>query len=199
MNFNILIAGVGGQGTILAARILSHAALKKKLFVRTSETIGMAQRGGSVVSHIRIGGENASSMIPLEHADLIIGFEPAEAVRCLSRLKPDGKCIVSSHPVVPVSASLTASGYAYAEIIDFLKQNGHATVIDAYQTANECGSSKVLNIILLGAACALEAYPFSAGDIEAAVRECVPEKSLDLNIKALHAGERLIEDWRKQQ
>jgi len=199
MNFNILIAGVGGQGTILAARILSQAALKKKLFVRTSETIGMAQRGGSVVSHIRIGAKNVSSMIPLEHADLIIGFEPAEAARCFPRLKPDGKCIVSSYPVVPVSASLTASGYAYDEIIGFLKQNGNAVIIDAYRAASECGSSKALNVVLLGAACAMEAYPFSTEDIETAVRECVPEKYLDLNIKALHAGERLIEDWRKQQ
>jgi indolepyruvate ferredoxin oxidoreductase beta subunit len=92
---SIVIAGVGGQGTLLASKILSEAAQRRGLFVRTSETIGMAQRGGSVSSHIRIGSQDVSPVIPLRHADVLIGFELAEAARQLNRLKPDASAVVN--------------------------------------------------------------------------------------------------------
>ncbi|MBQ5587217.1 MAG: 2-oxoacid:acceptor oxidoreductase family protein, partial [Selenomonadales bacterium] len=91
---NCLLCGVGGQGTVLASRIIASAAMEKGLFARTAETIGMAQRGGSVVSHVRLGDDIQSSLIPLGQAELLIAFEPCEAVRCLPYLKADATIIV---------------------------------------------------------------------------------------------------------
>ena len=87
MKCDVLVAGVGGQGTILASRLIAQSAMEDGCFVRSSETIGMAQRGGSVVSHVRVDGEDKSSVIPLHTADLLLAFEPAEAARVLPRLK----------------------------------------------------------------------------------------------------------------
>jgi indolepyruvate ferredoxin oxidoreductase beta subunit len=92
---NCILAGVGGQGTVLASKLIAQAAMDKGQNVRTAETIGMAQRGGCVVSHVRVGDEIFSPLIPKHTADIIIGFEPAEAVRCLSYLKKDGTVVVS--------------------------------------------------------------------------------------------------------
>ena len=91
MKCDVLIAGVGGQGTILASKLIARSAMEDGLFVRSSETIGMAQRGGSVVSHVRVDCEEGSSVIPLHTADLLLAFEPAEAARHLNRLKKGGK------------------------------------------------------------------------------------------------------------
>ena len=90
MNKNCLLCGVGGQGVVLASRLIAYAAMEKGNFVRTAETIGMAQRGGSVVSHVRIGEEIYSPQVPVGSADVILAFEPGEAVRCLPYLKKDG-------------------------------------------------------------------------------------------------------------
>ncbi len=95
MVINCILAGVGGQGTVLASKLIAQAAMDKGQNVRTAETIGMAQRGGCVVSHVRVGDEIFSPLIPKHTADIIIGFEPAEAVRCLSYLKKDGTVVVS--------------------------------------------------------------------------------------------------------
>ena len=96
MTKNVLLCGVGGQGTVLASRLIALAAMEKGMEARGAETIGMAQRGGSVVSHVRIGGEIYSPMIPHKGADVMIGFEPAEAVRCLPYLKKGG-CVAVSY------------------------------------------------------------------------------------------------------
>ena len=95
MNKNCLLCGVGGQGVVLASKLIAYAAMEKGMFVRTSETIGMAQRGGSVVSHVRVGEEIHSPMIPKGSADVLLAFEPAEAVRNLSYLKKGGIVIVN--------------------------------------------------------------------------------------------------------
>ena len=102
---NIILSGVGGQGTILAAKLLAQAAMNRGETVKTAETIGMAQRGGSVVSHVRIGERIQSPLIPLAHADLIIGFEPAEAIRCLPYLRENGIVIMSSKVIVPMATA----------------------------------------------------------------------------------------------
>lgn len=93
---NILLCGVGGQGTVLASKLIAYAAMKQGLAVRTSETIGMAQRGGCVVSHVRIGRMIDSPLVPRGSADLLLGFEPGETVRCLPYLRQGGTVIVSS-------------------------------------------------------------------------------------------------------
>lgn len=198
MKYDILIAGVGGQGTILTAKIIAAAGLKEGHFVRTSETIGMAQRGGSVVSHVRIGAKNAGSIIPGGCADLLIGFEPAEAAKNLSRFKDGGICVVNQRPVIPVSASLTKNGYPLKEIQDYLSREAGACFIDAYGAAGEAGSYKTLNIVLLGAAYGLSALPFEKNTLEEAIEELVPQKFAEMNLKAFAAGARLAQEKEKK-
>ena len=116
-----LLCGVGGQGTVLASKLIAFAAMEKGKRIRTAETIGMAQRGGCVVSHVRTGDEIFSPMIPLKGADILIAFEPAEAVRCLPYLKDGGTVVVNQKAVRPVTASLADSGYDGKEMIAHLK------------------------------------------------------------------------------
>ena len=113
MSTNIILCGVGGQGTILASKLIASAAMESNVPVKTAETIGMAQRGGSVFSHVRLGMGVASPLMARGSADLIIAFEPAEAVRQLPFLKPDGCVVVSARPVVPVSAMTGGPAYDY--------------------------------------------------------------------------------------
>ena len=120
MRKNIILCGVGGQGTVLASRLISAAAMAKGIPVLSAETIGMAQRGGSVFSHLRMGEGIYCPMIAPGEADLIIGFEPGEAVRMLPFLKPGGTVIVSDRAVMPVTASLDGSDYGAARMLDFL-------------------------------------------------------------------------------
>ena len=122
MNKSCLICGVGGQGVVLASRILAKTAMNEQLFARTAETIGMAQRGGSVVSHVRFGETVHSPLIPFCGADLILALEPAEAVRALDYLKQDGAVVVSKKAVRPVTATLSGS-YDGKEMLDYLKSH----------------------------------------------------------------------------
>ena len=108
---DIVLCGVGGQGTVLASRLISDAAMEKGVPVMSAETIGMAQRGGSVFSHLRLGEGVYSPMIARGEADLILAFEPGEAVRMLPYLKEGGQIVVSSRPVMPVTATLGGSSY----------------------------------------------------------------------------------------
>ena len=109
MNKDILICGVGGQGTVLASRIIAAAAMEEGNRVHSAETIGMAQRGGSVTSHVRIGEEAFSPLIPFGSADLLLAFEPAEAVRNLKYLRKDGAAVVNTAPTRPVTESLQST------------------------------------------------------------------------------------------
>ena len=111
---NILLTGVGGQGTVLAAKVLAQAALEKGWKVRTAETIGMAQRGGNVVSHVRIGNKGEQVHAPLVSrgtADLVIAFEPAEAARVLPYLAPDGVMVSATTAIEPITAALSSEPY----------------------------------------------------------------------------------------
>ena len=122
MSYNILLCGVGGQGTVLASKLLAASAMENKETVHSAETIGMAQRGGPVSSHVRIGEDVYSPLIPKRSADLLIAFEPSEAVRNLDFLKDDGAVIVNEIPMMPVTESLQPTGYNGREMIRFLKQ-----------------------------------------------------------------------------
>ena len=128
MNKSILLAGVGGQGTVLASKLIAQAAIDLGFPARTAETIGMAQRGGCVVSHVRIG-EAHSPLIPKGKADIIIGFEPAEAVRCLPYLKEEGVVVTTKKAIKPVTASLSGSSYDGTEMIDYLTRNQEKLVV----------------------------------------------------------------------
>ena len=186
MRKNIILCGVGGQGTVLASRLISAAAMARSLPVMSAETIGMAQRGGSVFSHLRIGEDICSPMIARGEADLILGFEPGEAVRMLPWLKEDGQVIVSSRAVMPVTATLGGSEYSAETMLDFLRKHvRQLTVVDTEKALAEVGSSKVLNLILLGAALRAGALGFTEAEMRDAVIARIPPRFHELNLRAL--------------
>lgn len=192
MSKSVILCGVGGQGTVLASKLISYAAMAKGEEVKSAETIGMAQRGGSVTSHIRIGEEAFSPLIPKGKADVMIAFEPAEAVRNLDYLKPDGVVVVSQKAVKPVTASLSAKVYEGQEMLDYLgKHVSRLVIVDGQQVMEEIGSAKVLNVVLLGAAIACNEIDITVNEIKDAIREKVPERFYELNLRALEAGCRL--------
>lgn len=192
MSKSVILCGVGGQGTVLASKLISYAAMAKGEEVKSAETIGMAQRGGSVTSHIRIGEEAFSPLIPKGKADVMIAFEPAEAVRNLDYLKPDGVVVVSQKAVKPVTASLSAKVYEGQEMLDYLgKHVSRLVIVDGQQVMEELGSAKVLNVVLLGAAIACNEIDITVDEIKTAIREKVPERFYELNLRALEAGCRL--------
>ena len=195
MSKSVILCGVGGQGTVLASKLISYAAMEKGDEVKSAETIGMAQRGGSVTSHVRMGKEAFSPLIPKGKADVMIAFEPAEAVRNLPYLKDDGVVVVSKKEVKPVTSSLSAKEYDGKEMIDYLKSKiSRIVVVDGEKATHELGSSKVLNVVLLGAAIASNEIDISMDEIRKAIREKVPEKFHELNNRALDTGARLYNE-----
>lgn len=163
--------------------------MAKGLHAKTAETIGMAQRGGSVVSHVRIGEEIASPMIPYGTADVIIGFEPGEVAANIKYLKEDGVLILSSRQVKPVTASLGQSAYDGAECLAWLADKGSkCVVIDPDEIMEACGSPKVLNVAMTGALAASGAMGLSIEDMEAALQMRMKPALLEMNRKALHMG-----------
>lgn len=186
MNKNILLCGVGGQGTVLASKLIAQAAMNKNMPVMSAETIGMAQKGGSVVSYIRLGDNLYTPMIAKKEADIIVGFEPAEAVRMMPYLKDGGSVIVNSCATKPVTSVLAESDYDGSEMIEYLqKKVQHLKVIDCNKAAKEVGSAKVVNMILLGAALDTGEIPISKEDIKEILAQRVKPQFLEMNYKAL--------------
>lgn len=186
---NCLLAGVGGQGTVLASKLLAGCAMNKGIKAHTAETIGMAQRGGCVVSHVRIGENAYSPLIPVNSADILIGFEPGEAVRTLNYLKKDGAVIVSSRAINPTTASLSNEIYSGDDMIQYLKETvKKVIVIDTPKIIKACGSAKILNLALLGAALKAEFPGFTPKDLIEVIHQQIPEKYRELNLKAVELG-----------
>ena len=186
---SIIIAGVGGQGTLLASKIISAAAEARGLFVRTSETIGMAQRGGSVSSHIRIGAQDVSPVIPLGHADILIGFELAEAARQIPRLCAGARSVINTDTIIPTNVALKKGKYMETEYLEALKNRlPDGIFVSASSAATEAGDSRTLNIVLLGAASGASILPFSEEELRGAMQVCVKPKLLAMNEKAFELG-----------
>ena len=181
---NIIICGVGGQGTVLAAKVLSQAAISNGEHVLSAETIGMAQRGGSVVSHVRIGDDAFSPLVPQGQADVLIAFEAAEAVRNIDFLKADGTVIVNKKIVQPVTASLSGKAFDENEMIEYLnKRAANVIAVDTDQACRDLGSSKVVNMVLLGAAS--KSGLISKDELKAAIKLLVKPDFYELNVKAV--------------
>jgi indolepyruvate ferredoxin oxidoreductase beta subunit len=187
------------------SRLIGGAAINAGLEVRGAETIGMAQRGGSVVSHLRMGegaggidGGIHSPLIAPAEADVIIAFESAEAVRVLPFLAPSGSMIVLNRGIPPVTSVLSDKKYDPAEMIAYLKNTvaasvpGRLTVIDSEELIRRCGNPRALNVALLGAAIAKGVFPFKADDIAALIKERLAPKFVEMNLKALEAGPGLV-------
>ena len=181
---NILICGVGGQGTVLAAKVLSQAAISKGERVLSAETIGMAQRGGSVTSHVRIGQDVFSPLISKGQADMIIAFEAAEAVRNIDFLKEGGMVIVSKKIVQPVTASLTGKAFDQDLMIKHLEKCASQVIaVDTDKACRKLGSSKVANMVLLGAA--TKTNLISREELKNALKLLVKPEFYELNVHAI--------------
>jgi indolepyruvate ferredoxin oxidoreductase beta subunit len=182
---NILIVGVGGQGTLLASRILGNVALKMNFDVKVSEVHGMSQRGGSVVTYVKFGDKVYSPLIEKGEADLVMAFESLEALRCIEYLSKDGKMIINEQEIDPMPV-ITGKAKYPENIIDILKQNYKIYSLDALKIARECGTIKAVNIVLIGVMAKLTGIDKNIF-IEA-IREVVPAKVLDVNLKAFEEG-----------
>ena len=193
---NVLLSGIGGQGTVLAAKLLAQAAQSKGWQVRTAETIGMAQRGGSVVSHVRMGNDGEDVQAPLLSrgtADLIVAFEPAEAARVLPYLALGGTLVTASTAVQPVTAALSKTPYRAAEVIDAVQEalkdtDARLVVVDDVVIMEKVGNRKALNVVLLAVALSQGRIPLDLDDLRDAVRVCVKPRFVDMNLGAIDAA-----------
>ena len=177
---------------MLASKLIASAAMKHGYDVRTTETIGMAQRGGSVVSHVRVGDALFSPLIPPGCAQALIAFEPAEAVRQLPYLSVDGQVIVCDSALKPVASPKTAP-YEAAAMIDYLKTNVRKLiVVDGRKLAH---SAKTLNVALLGVAAYSGIFPFDAETLKKVIPEMLPERFWDMNLKSLELGKEVYYEY----
>jgi len=182
---SILIAGVGGRGTLLAGRVIGNAALAAGYGVKVSEVHGMSQRGGSVVTYVKYGKEVCSPVICRGEADIILAFEQMEALRWSPFLKPGGLIIMSTQRIKPVPVITGAAEYNQ-NIPEKLKAAGfNVTTVDAARIAKDAGNEKASNIAVIGAlAKHIEADGISRQILTDTIADCVPEKVLAVNLKA---------------
>ena len=184
-SFDILIVGIGGQGTILASNILGEACLLEGRHVKGAETHGMAQRGGSVETHIRIDGQYGPLIVP-GTADLLISFDLLEALRYSHFLKTDGTMVVNLHMVLPTSVFTQKSPVPTEDEIVAQLARFNPCLIDADKIASDAGSSLSQNVVILGAAS--WSIPLKAESLLAAVKKLVPPKTVEVNAKAFEMG-----------
>lgn len=192
MSKNIMIVGVGGQGSLLASKILGKAAMDSGLDVKVSEVHGMSQRGGSVVTYVRFGEEVYSPVIGKGDADVILSFELLEAARWLPNLKNGGTIVTSTQQINPMPVITGAAVYP-DEIVSDMKGLGvDVRAFDAQAIAEEAGSVKASNVALIGLAA--DVLGFEKSVLRDAVAACVPAKALEINLKAFDlAAEKIAE------
>ncbi len=189
MKYSLVLTGVGGQGTILASRAISLAAMEKGYAFRSTETLGMAQRGGSVISHIRFGDNLYSPLIPAGQADALLGFELVEAVRWVSLLKKGGVALINADFVPPYDVLIGESDFDEAAAKQFLKSLAAETIIfDMTDLAIEAGSFRATNAVLLGAFSVKGRSPLEPELLERVMLDLIPKKLIDVNRKAFELG-----------
>ena len=188
MNKDILICGVGGQGTVLASKIIAASAMEEGHPVHSAETIGMAQRGGSVTSHVRIGEAACAPMIPFGGADMILAFEPGEAVRNLRYLRKGGIAVVNTAATKPVTESLKETGYDGREMVDYLQKKCSCIFVDADEVCRPFGSTRFFNVIMLGVAAGSGQLGLRADTLLEQLKQRVPALYLEVNTRAFLSG-----------
>ncbi|MBQ6503881.1 MAG: indolepyruvate oxidoreductase subunit beta [Flexilinea sp.] len=184
---NIMIVGVGGQGTLLASKLLGRLLLTRNYDIKVSEVHGMSQRGGSVVTYVRYGDKVYSPIIDKGEADFILSFELLEAARSAEWLRPEGTIITNTQQVNPMPVITGAASYP-EDLLGKLEKLGlKVDALDALSLAQEAGSSKAVNLVLLGR---LSNYfsDFTEEEWMSAIEQSVPEKFLEMNKKAFHLG-----------
>ena len=175
MTKNIMIVGVGGQGSLLASKLLGHLLLSEGYDVKVSEVHGMSQRGGSVVTYVRFGEKVYSPIIDKGEADFIVSFEKLEAARYVEYLRPDGRIVVNTQEIDPEN------------LIEKMEALGiKVDAMDCLSLAEEAGSSKAVNIVLMGRLSKYFDIPVEKW--QKAIEECVPAKFVELNHKAFALG-----------
>lgn len=182
--FELVIVGVGGQGTLLASKILGRLALSENCGVKVSEVHGMSQRGGSVITYVRVGDRVHSPVVGIGQADYLLSFEALEAARASAFLKPDGVAIVNTQEILPMPVITGAASYPASVLDAFAGREVLST--DAMKIAVEAGSQKALNLVLLGMLS--RRLPFSEQAWKEAIAACVPKKTLPVNIAAFEKG-----------
>ncbi len=185
MTKNIMIVGVGGQGTLLASRILGSTVINEGFDVKVSEVHGMSQRGGSVVTYVKYGDKVYSPIIDKGEADIILAFELLEAYRALPYLKKGGKIIVNNQSIDPMPVITGAAEYP-ADIVEKLSAVAETLPIDALSLAKEAGNIKAVNVVLIGVMAKSTDIPYE--NWINALKSTVPEKLLDVNLKAFDLG-----------
>ncbi len=180
-----MIVGVGGQGTLLASRILGSIAIRGGYDVKVSEVHGMSQRGGSVVTYVKYGEDVHSPIIDKGEADLILAFEALEAYRALPWLKKNGKMIANNQQINPMPVITGAAKYPDG-IMEKLREKTSLTEVDALSLAEEAGSVKAVNVVLIGILAQNMSIPYDEW-IET-IRDTVPQKFLEINLKAFDLG-----------
>lgn len=195
-NLNVILAGVGGQGVILSSTIIGEAAVEEGLSVRIAESRGLAQRGGIVVSHIRIGRGIYSPLIPKGMADGIVGFEPMEFLRHCEYLRGDGGFgIVNGNPILPVTSRIGLEKYPdYEAMMEAIRSSAERVyIIDGSGIAERLGNPNMLSIVMVGALYAVAKPPISRRAMEESIRRNVPKGTEEANLKAFEEGIRAIE------
>lgn len=189
---NLIIAGVGGQGNVLASALIGNALVAKDYFVTIGETYGAAQRGGAVMSHVRISGKSQySPLIPEGKSDVILGLEPIEAIRVMGPYgHPNVMVVVNSRPIYPLEVTVGNAKYpSYEDIRSILTELSHkAYILNATDIAMNLGDPIFTNIIMVGALLALDILPLTKEDLKSALKETFPEKKLEINLRALQMG-----------
>lgn len=183
---SVVLAGVGGQGILLASKILAEAAMNAGFDVKTNEVHGMAQRGGSVVAQVRYGREVHSPLVAAGEAAVLASLERIEALRYQTLLRSDGACVVSSQAIIPVTVSMGAAAYPADAEARLRAAFPRLVYVDAIGKATEAGQPRAANLVVLGAVSALLDLPQDAW--EKAIADCVKPKDRAANLQAFFAG-----------
>lgn len=189
--FNVLVAGVGGQGNILTAHIIAEAALLEGIRVRVGETFGMSQKGGAVMSHVRMGSEIFSPLVPLRRGNLVIGLEPIETLRVAANYSaPKSSIFFNTIPNLPIDVKIRKCRYPTLDaVISLLKQIGKEVLgIDGLSLAKRVGDSRTLNMVMLGFSVSSKIFPITPDKFTRAIEEVVAPKWVDTNIEAFKLG-----------
>jgi indolepyruvate ferredoxin oxidoreductase beta subunit len=199
MPHNLIITGVGGQGNVFASQIVGRAAVEREFRVTIGETFGLSQRGGPVMSHIRLSKErNYGPLIPPNMAHVIIGLEPLETLRILLEYgNEDTVFIVNSRPIYPLNVISGDVEYPDSEKIRSIiaETGGQLYWLDATEMAVGLGDPILLNMIMLGALCGLSLFPLETKDFKNVLEQVFETSKLEINYKALDMGEKLVSEY----
>lgn len=196
--FNVIIGGVGGQGNVLASQILGQILVSQGYVITIGETYGASQRGGAVMSHLRISGKDQfSPLIPEGQCDLLIALEPVEGLRILDYYgNPRVMTLLNTRPIQPID--VISGNVAYPEVSQVIAKvkelSRRVWTLNATEVALEMGDPIFSNIVMLGALCAVEVLPIHRQEFESAIKELLPSRTLDENLKAFDRGGEVVQE-----